>query len=1086
MSIQEEKALVAKITCKDSVYYITDRYGISLDGTTYLNVVVGWGSASYKGNFGEGFQVGDFSIALANGERFIDNGYALDPTEIWNNNPVEIKYWHTGITTFSGCTPFLKGIIKDFNISSQTSIDLTVDVTDTRDNKLLPSILIEDQSNLTTTTEYERSISGYSTSAVLLTTNADIFEPGEMVILKNDYGEYEYHSVNKIESGNILYFNSDLVYTYTGVNGGVVQKPFRNAPKSSIGKTVPIQIGELGITDDEYKNGIFGKCITINEKVGEQYIVADGVELNDLYQIGVWDNSANRFFIGRQEIDDTTLLSQNASSGQNVVKVNNPAMYRKGMAIKIADDLSEEIRIIDDTSTIDINSITLTENLTNSYTTANNAYINFHTGEYQVSNNNNSILFQINSIAVLGTLLTDSTDIDLIQLGTGEAKYIIWQNEDSWNSSVSKNAELLNPSIIRIDNELMLVVEEPDLVNDRIYVERGYSGSVKTSHSIGTEIYQSSEFSSKNLIVFRDRFDAVGVANQYIGARDASNGNTTPSTYIADNYTNMLDGNESTKFEYSQVMNQISNTFDWSWLTFDIKFKKVEEDYSVISAIMACKMTGETTGSWSAPSPGMVMHAYLMGLDSGKYSDQPTSTNFGTLALFYVAANTSATTNYTMNTWETFEDDSHQGGIQLIDKEYNSIPGTELYITTLKDLNRRWKIALNLIASIGLGSVPDFSVPYNFKIYNIGVWLDFVVDFSKRNIMAPIQGRKINSDVISICGDDSPTRLDGLCENPVDVLALLLTQELGYESSEFTANWETVRDYYINGSNFGSVTGTTPKCAFSYGIDDDRKEGWQLCEDIASHFNLSILKSYDGKIDIVNLHEIYYNTPSGSEINIDDILFLVDSGERRLRVWQTGSDLLYNECSLKWKRNNSSNEYQEVYKTEKTLTLESGNSLEDARIDYYQGKVKTLEIESPYIYSSDDAQRKAEWEVNDKAEAHFWIEFFIDASHYLEKQSPPLSEQYKIGDIIYLTGNHGGIKFQTTNKFYIQDVLLHDSGREIEIHAKSLQQVTDFENTAVESGYQYQDNGGDSFTGSVWNDNGGDSFAGTKYQDNGG
>ena len=78
---------------------------------------------------------------------------------------------------------------------------------------------------------------------------------------------------------------------------------------------------------------------------------------------------------------------------------------------------------------------------------------------------------------------------------------------------------------------------------------------------------------------------------------------------------------------------------------------------------------------------------------------------------------------------------------------------------------------------------------------------------------------------------------------------------------------------------------------------------------------------------------------------------------------------------------------------------------------------------------------------------HFFIDFFIDFLHYSDVNS--LSSQYKVGDVIYLTGSHAGMNFDIEKKYYIQNIIFTDSGREVNIQAKSLDSVVvpDFQKT---------------------------------------
>jgi hypothetical protein len=308
-----------------------------------------------------------------------------------------------------------------------------------------------------------------------------------------------------------------------------------------------------------------------------------------------------------------------------------------------------------------------------------------------------------------------------------------------------------------------------------------------------------------------------------------------------------------------------------------------------------------------------------------------------------------------------------------------------------------------------------------------------------------LQGRPYITDVITVTGNGSTSTL---VENPVDMLCLLLIQELKKATTDFTTNWDTISDYYKTLANFNTTAQPdypVPEIAFSYGVDDERKKGYEFCEWIASHFNLAIPRNTAGKIDIVNLWKNQNDPGAPAEINIEDIL-QVPGGNRRISIKQTGVDLLYNDVVIKYNRNNSTGEYQAVYIVPDNLVLihpigGSPNTVVQARTYFYNGKKRTLTIESPFIYNEYDAIRKAQWEMNDKAEAKFWVEFYIDYELYDNKS---LSNQYKIGDAIALVGKCNGIKFDNTHDFIIQDVINCDAGRELCIHAKSNDPVTAF------------------------------------------
>jgi hypothetical protein len=407
-------------------------------------------------------------------------------------------------------------------------------------------------------------------------------------------------------------------------------------------------------------------------------------------------------------------------------------------------------------------------------------------------------------------------------------------------------------------------------------------------------------------------------------------------------------------------------------------------------------------------------------------------------------------TNYA-TIYEIFEDDSideysapnrteksNHFSPNLIDcyDTNNSLP-----ITSLTFLNKKIKTSVYFL---------NFGIPiitFNSKLYGFCFWVDFFIDFTKRLIASNLKGRTYTDDIVSGIGVGT---VDFLIDSPVGMMLHILFMELGKTVANFdVTNWYNTFVFFADDDNWDvspqQDNFPQPKIAFSYGFDDERKKGYEFCEWIASHFNLAIPRNTAGKIDIINLWKNQNDPGTPLEINIEDIL-QVPGGQRRISIKQTGVDLLYNDVVIKYKRNNSTNEYQAVYIVPDNLQLinpigGSPNTVSQARDTFYGGKKRTLTIESPFIYNEYDAIRKAQWEINDKAEAKFWVEFYIDYELYDNKS---LSAQYKIGDVIALVGKCNGIKFANTEKFIIQDIINCDEGRELCIHAKSNDPVTAF------------------------------------------
>lgn len=107
----------------------------------------------------------------------------------------------------------------------------------------------------------------------------------------------------------------------------------------------------------------------------------DGIWILDIFQYWEVGGKISKYrykatFIKGQThviIAIASLLTGDAASGQKIVNITNGSIFKIGMIIKIADDApNEEVCTIDSIST---NQLTMVSNLTNAYTTANNAKV---------------------------------------------------------------------------------------------------------------------------------------------------------------------------------------------------------------------------------------------------------------------------------------------------------------------------------------------------------------------------------------------------------------------------------------------------------------------------------------------------------------------------------------------------------------------------------------------------------------------------------------------------------------------------------------------------------------------------------------
>ena len=968
--INKEIALVAQISLKTNTYYVCDRDYVMLDGITYDNVILSWSDLSYFGNIGNGeSQIGDIKVTLNNGEIIHSGGYKFSAIDIWNNYTMTIKRWESGVhMRFIDCDNYTRGIIKDFKISDD-KISFTVDTQNTKDSILIPRILGEDQSALTdaeskTTFRIKRNYPNQ-----ICPNNYSIFNIGEYVKCISQEGYIQYNVIKeKTMWGSLCWMTlqEDLTpyWKWSNLPVNIIEKAFRYIPKNYVNRTIPIQIGDLS----DSANGVFGKTITIDEKMGEQSISLDTINLIANNNIGVWDKGVSRYYIAKSE-------------------------------------------------------------------------------DYNTGSDNKNILFTFDSTAITTTYLDDTPGIASVYVDdTSKLQYIDLLH------AIDNNIDMITTNIIGIDKELLLLLSLPDNTNSNkiLWVERGYADTEVESHDIGSKVYMITNYGQRGILQFTERFDPISVGNLWDSHGYGRAQYTLFSSGIINSMQNMiLDNDDSTVISFNSQ--QHSPRFFLYW---DLLFKKPDIECIIKGNYFG--IDGDLFHTYNAGSMWFTFELGLYNINPQPYFRDPGFLNPSggypyerTETIFYSYIDCGeAAGNFPLFQFHSIKREKFIFESPTIyyfykpnfaDKRtgaYLPDESSPFKIGSLSDIGKNWRMYLEL------GADPGEDFDFTFHIQRIGIWVDFIVQYTLYNqpIVSALQGRKITADANAVVG--GVATIGNLCENIVEVLALLLTEELGYATSDFTENWPNVELYYIDCIKFDidSPSIPIPKTAFSYGLEDEQKKGWEFCSWLASHFNLQIIKDCDGKIDIINLHEIYKNTPVGYEIKIEDIIFQPESGTKEISIMQTGTDLIYNDIIIKWKRNNSTNEYQEVLKLQDSYILaKSSITLTQARVDYYNGNKRSLVIESPFIYSKTDAQRLAEWKADDQAEVHFFIEFNLDFDHYSDKNS--LSVQYKPGDIIYLTGEHGGIIFDIFKKFYIQNIILVDSGRKITIQAKSIDPV---------------------------------------------
>lgn len=757
-----------------------------------------------------------------------------------------------------------------------------------------------------------------------------------------------------------------------------------DVPEKYRGARIPMQFGNL----DNASEGVFGKGVTLSQRIGLQEVMFDERILSYLPHVGVWERGTERFFVGRAE------------SVVNTVRE----------------------------------------------------------GEYSVGRYRNRVAFQVKSGTTLIENLGVITGVDSFRVA--DWTKLQWADEDDvdWQS----HPELLSINILAIDNELMMLIAKPAAAT--IWVERGYNGTTATEHHVGTPIYQCAKFSARNLLSFSEKFLPSAVSNQWYGTTVSGGAPTTqaPDYFIAaGTWGNLIDGDLNTYLRLACDITIKDRTA--CFVNFDLRFPHIEDTYPVYGTYCAIKYA--TREEWVRVVGGggtSVLANTLAVYDPGY------NTNFSHSTIIQGIARTAraivATVVRTSERNTAGVTTSAADKYTIIDRtpwvntgtrprnnaSMDIRSGDAVDLGTITDLNKKFKLTWMAYASpfaMAGGETNRYQV--RMDLYEIAFWIDFFVDFTKHRIVAPLKGRLI-TNLTSWITTGSDKWQGRLCENPCDVLVDVLTDEMQYGYNEFDkTTWQSVRDYY---RGFPSSPEHAPAVACSYGINEEER-GWDWCQRLASHFMLALVRNDDRTIRPVNLHQLQSKGPTNGypsltarQISVDDIL--IGSGRRRLNIQQTGTDRLRNAVIVYYKRNNSTDEYQESYEVPDDYVLpESGLTLAEARLRYYNGeKTETLRIDSPFIYGADDAQHLGEWHINDKAEVGLWAEFVVDHEHYTLVNG--LSRQYRIGDLIYLDGTHSGVTLDSDRKWVVRDVIKKDQGRELEIHAKSIEPVSEYSSTS--------------------------------------
>ena len=1048
------KTLVANITLNSETLFITDRDQLALDGNTYLNVVTSWGDIEKYGNIlsFENNVSNSLEIVLNTGEEYYNSGYIFSPTKNWNNSIIEIRVWEDGKAQFTDCTLYGKGVLKNY-IIDVNRIKFSIDITDQRDLKLFPPVLVRDQSNDTYT---QFNFKSTVVSNVINVTDSTGFVVDDFLYLENDVLVGEYARIKEINSNDItLYENLTVTFSDSSLRKNVGYKAFIYTPDKFINKTIPVNIGDLSDSD----SGNFAKTIITDANLPKK-ICYDTHSQASVDSPGVWENGTKRFFEAKKQFSVTGTLSKASTAGSTYVYFNNPGLFSPGQRIYISDGANSETFVIKSFVFFVVPGGSNGDEKYGNYAAVADRSLTYNHSagtvykavkdEYQIASNNNGFFSTSSQTLTTASAMSSGENVSLVTLEASD----MYKLEFYDNTITDNDFTKLYQVVFTAGKEKMLLIQRPDFDNNQILVQRGFDGTTKEAHLTGKTLYLSDTYANRNVLYFRGRFDPVGLCNGYysdgfysdigpklVGVLETTSMQDALSDASHDKIEVIYDKDDSTYLYYKvNFAMGDDDSFNASHeYQIAMLFDEIELDAEVQQVKPAFKGYSKITGQNTSEAAAHVIGAIIYFTKSADEYNQITSQDTSNAASpertvffstdMYVGLETS-TTVYTRDTYSNLE----ASGSNIIPFGVNDpTTSTGFQFSTLKDLNNLPKI---ILASL-VGGTVYFDGYTEFYIYNVGLWIDFFVDFTKENIVTPTVGRRSTSDLTTVTGKSSGQTMS----NPVDVLAYLCLEELGYSTTEFTSNWSTEKTYFDNTGNFAD--GVAPKVAFSYGLEDSRVGAFEFCQNLASNFGLQIYKTDDNKIGLINVHEIYKNTPSTViDIPIEDIMFLRGSGQTRMTIQQTGNELLYNDIIVKWRRNNSTDEYQDVYVLPETYTLEKSSiTLATARTNYNNGVKSTLEIETPFIYNENDAKRLAEIIADDQAETHLFVTAYLYFDYYVDQG---LSSQLERGQVISFVGSYGGVDFANTRKFYIQNVFYHDTAREIEIQCKSIDPISEF------------------------------------------
>jgi hypothetical protein len=617
------------------------------------------------------------------------------------------------------------------------------------------------------------------------------------------------------------------------------------------------------------------------------------------------------------------------------------------------------------------------------------------------------------------------------------------------------NQAIANGNVLAIGNELMLLIARPE--SEDVTVERGFGGTTITTHDSGDKVYQSGKFALRNLLVYTHQFYPEMIVNHnFTKWNDSaeilySNWNDDPLNVIQDavdintstgqgRFQNMVDPSLSTYMRTVAKMDvgdiDTGGNKGGTYFSFDLRFKQIEREYAVIGwyPSMAWDMRVALNKAPVDSTSGGVQSVRVYSPSSNVYPDLSNDTSIRTDSSTHLFV-WFASVLIGDGSLDISQSGDNTAAPDRLYRMYMQNPN--MSIDSLSLLNNKWKVVIYSEINAESDNDENLKLTSEFNMKRIGFWVDFASDYTKEKIVGELEGRAQTALVVNICGGGTN---GNLAINIIHCLTLLLTEEMNYTASDFESSFSAAYTYSNSASNYDAEF--TPEVVMSYGVDDKQIEGWSLVSKIANDFNFQLHKSSTGELDIVNMHEIFMNTPATSHaINIEDINFV--NGEQLINIKQTGTDLIYNDVIVKYARNNALDTYSKVYEIPEDYDLlNAGHTLATARTNYYNGEKRTKVIESYSIWSARDAAWLAKTIIEEFAEVHFYVSFTINFDHYSDVND--LEVQYKQGDLIHLNGIKGGIEFTETEKLYVHRIEYVNNGQDILLKVKSIKPISEF------------------------------------------